>query len=89
MEIEWDVARGGSSDAAGWEEPAEDVAWDIFTDDEADELDTTAEQLEHGRDIQGIPWQDLQFTREHYRTTRLKQYNNYTNLIPQGSTEYK
>ncbi len=34
------------------------------------------------QDIQGIPWDRLQFTRSHYRDTRLRQYRNYTNLLP-------
>ncbi|XP_057818308.1 uncharacterized WD repeat-containing protein C2A9.03 [Cryptomeria japonica] len=42
--------------------------------------DTTAMQARNGRDIQGIPWERLQFTREKYRETRLKQYKNYENL---------
>jgi hypothetical protein len=83
-----DLERGDASDVPSLEDP-DDVSWEMFTDDETDELDTTAEQLAHGKDIQGIPWQELQFTRAHYRVTRIKQYSNYTNLIPQGSTEYK
>jgi hypothetical protein len=67
----------------------DEISWDTFSEDEADEQDTTAEQYALGKDLQGIPWQNLQFTREHYRTTRIKQYNNYTNVIPQGSTEYR
>ncbi len=43
---------------------------DSWTEDEDEEIDTTAEQLQRGRDIQGIPWDRLQFTREHYRETR-------------------
>lgn len=43
-------------------------------------FDTTAMQARHGKDIQGIPWERLHFTREKYRQTRLKQYKNYKNL---------
>lgn len=43
--------------------------------------DTTAVQARQGKDIQGIPWDRLQFTREKYRETRLQQYKNYENLL--------
>jgi hypothetical protein len=43
--------------------------------------DTTAAQARRGKDIQGIPWDRLQFTREKYRETRLQQYKNYVNLL--------
>eukprot|EP01018_Ginkgo_biloba_P032363 Gb_29305 [translate_table: standard] len=42
--------------------------------------DTTAMQARRGKDIQGIPWERLHFTRERYRETRLQQYKNYENL---------
>lgn len=54
------------------------------SDDESDVLDqatdTSAAQAERGKDIQGIPWEHLHFTRERYRETRLQQYKNYENL---------
>lgn len=34
------------------------------------------------QDIQGIPWERLQFNRSAYRNTRLQQYRNYTNVLP-------
>lgn len=43
--------------------------------------DTTAAQARRGKDIQGIPWDRLQFTREKNRETRLQQYKNYVNLL--------
>lgn len=43
-------------------------------------LDTSAVEARNGKDIQGIPWERLNFTREKYRETRLKQYKNYENL---------
>jgi hypothetical protein len=43
--------------------------------------DTTTAQASRGKDIQGIPWDRLQFTREKYRETRLQQYKNYENLL--------
>ena len=42
--------------------------------------DTTAVQARGEKDIQGIPWDRLNFTREKYRETRLQQYKNYENL---------
>ena len=42
--------------------------------------EVTAAEVLRGRDIQGIPWQLLQTTRERYRQTRLRQYQNYENL---------
>jgi hypothetical protein len=35
------------------------------------------------QDLQGIPWERLHFTRAEYRETRLAQYRNYTNLLPE------
>lgn len=42
--------------------------------------DTSARQVARGRDIQGIPWDRLQWTRDKYRALRLQQYKNYQNL---------
>ncbi|KAL0546186.1 hypothetical protein IC582_016092 [Cucumis melo] len=42
--------------------------------------DTSALDARNGKDIQGIPWERLHFTREKCRETRLKQYKNYENL---------
>jgi WD40 repeat protein len=42
--------------------------------------DTTAAEARRGKDIQGIPWTMLQFTRDKYREQRLLQYKNYENL---------
>ncbi|KAG7024635.1 SPBC2A9.03 [Cucurbita argyrosperma subsp. argyrosperma] len=42
--------------------------------------DTSALEARNGKDIQGIPWERLHFTREKCRETRLKQYKNYENL---------
>ena len=44
--------------------------------------DTSAFEARNGKDIQGIPWERLNFTRDKYRETRLKQYKNYENLSP-------
>ena len=42
--------------------------------------DTSAAQARAGRDVQGIPWDRLQFTREKYRAKRVAEYKNYANL---------
>ncbi|KAG2437296.1 hypothetical protein HXX76_005954 [Chlamydomonas incerta] len=61
------------------------VSADHWSEDEDEEPDTTAEQFYapvNPKDIQGIPWERLQFNRSTYRDTRLRQYRNYTNLLP-------
>lgn len=42
--------------------------------------DTTAAEARRGKDIQGIPWDRLDVTRDGYRRTRLQQYKNYENV---------
>ena len=42
--------------------------------------DTSALEVKKGKDVQGIPWERLNFTREEYRESRLKQYKNYESL---------
>ncbi|KAF8377287.1 hypothetical protein HHK36_030662 [Tetracentron sinense] len=42
--------------------------------------DTSALEARNGKDIQGIPWERLNYTRDKYRETRLKEYKNYENL---------
>ncbi|KAJ0035008.1 hypothetical protein Pint_25635 [Pistacia integerrima] len=46
--------------------------------------DTSAAQARRGKDIQGIPWESLNITRESYRLTRLQQYKNYENVPLSG-----
>ncbi|XP_058093632.1 uncharacterized WD repeat-containing protein C2A9.03-like isoform X2 [Magnolia sinica] len=57
-------------------------------DDEYDILtrvtDTSSAQARRGKDIQGIPWDRLNITRETYRQTRLEQYKNYENVPLSG-----
>eukprot|EP01018_Ginkgo_biloba_P038287 Gb_08534 [translate_table: standard] len=57
---------------------------DSESDDDFDAInkvtDTTAAQARRGKDIQGIHWDRLNFTRAKYRETRLQQYKNYENL---------
>lgn len=42
--------------------------------------DTSALEARNGKDIQGIPWERLTFTRDKCRETRLQHYKNYENL---------
>ncbi|KAF9600605.1 hypothetical protein IFM89_011134 [Coptis chinensis] len=46
--------------------------------------DTSATQARRGKDIQGIPWERLNITREKYRQTRIEQYKNYENVPSSG-----
>ena len=46
--------------------------------------DTSSAQARAGKDIQGIPWERLNITRESYRRTRLEQYRNYENIPLSG-----
>ncbi|KAB2623048.1 WD repeat-containing protein-like [Pyrus ussuriensis x Pyrus communis] len=46
--------------------------------------DTSSAQARRGKDIQGIPWDRLNITREKYRLTRLEQYRNYENIPLSG-----
>nr|ACF22727.1 WD-40 repeat family [Brachypodium distachyon] len=42
--------------------------------------DTSAVEYRQGKDMQGIPWERLNYTRDQYRQMRLKQYKNYESL---------
>ncbi|XVF64753.1 hypothetical protein PTKIN_Ptkin09bG0192200 [Pterospermum kingtungense] len=80
-------------DLFGEPEPQRDAAeFDSFDSDFEDDFestkpktDTSAVEARNGKDIQGIPWERLNFTRDKYRETRLRQYKNYENLS--GSRE--
>jgi hypothetical protein len=58
-----------------------DTASDVENEVVSKVSDTTALQTRDGKDIQGIPWDQLQITREKYRETRLQQYKNFENLL--------
>lgn len=51
--------------------------------------DTSAVQARRGKDIQGIPWERLNISREKYRLTRLEQYKNYENIPASGENTDK
>ncbi|TVU46793.1 hypothetical protein EJB05_06356, partial [Eragrostis curvula] len=42
--------------------------------------DTSASDYKEGKDMQGIPWERLNYNRDQYRDMRLKQYKNYESL---------
>lgn len=71
-DLEDEYPNGGRGDA------------DSESDDDYEAItrptDTSAAEARRGKDIQGIPWDRLNFTREKYRETRLEQYKNYENL---------
>lgn len=46
--------------------------------------DTSSAQARKGKDIQGIPWERLNITRDKYRLTRLEHYKNYENIPLSG-----
>lgn len=37
-------------------------------------------EYRNGKDMQGIPWERLKYSRDQYRKMRLKHYKNYENL---------
>ena len=41
---------------------------------------TSALDYKEGKDMQGIPWERLNYTRDQYRQMRLKEYKSYKNL---------
>lgn len=42
--------------------------------------DTSAFEARNGKDIQGIPWERMNFSRDRYRDSRLKLYKNYESV---------
>ncbi|OAY64643.1 uncharacterized WD repeat-containing protein C2A9.03-like [Ananas comosus] len=46
--------------------------------------DTSAAEARKGKDIQGIPWETLQISRQSYRQTRIELYKNYENVLSSG-----
>ncbi|XP_076915494.1 uncharacterized protein LOC143574863 [Bidens hawaiensis] len=76
---------------------AEDGYRSDFVDDVNEEenenqnlvTDTTSAQARRGKDIQGIPWNRLNVTREQHRRARLKHYRNYVNIQYAVDNRYK
>ncbi|KAG5555638.1 hypothetical protein RHGRI_006329 [Rhododendron griersonianum] len=50
---------------------------------------TSPAQARKGKDIQEIPWEWLNITREKYRQTRLEQYKNYEDIPQSGARSEK
>jgi hypothetical protein len=46
--------------------------------------DISAAEARAGKDMQGIPWERLNITRQDYRKARLEQYKNYENFPQSG-----
>ncbi|XVF39492.1 hypothetical protein PTKIN_Ptkin01aG0038800 [Pterospermum kingtungense] len=86
----YDVSDFEDDDSFAEPEPQRETA-DFDSDFEDDfesnkpKTDTSAMEARNGKDIQGIPWERLNFTRDRYREARLRQYKNYENLS--GSRE--
>ncbi|KAK8971467.1 Guanine nucleotide-binding protein subunit beta [Platanthera guangdongensis] len=57
-------------------------------DDAHEKTDTSAVAYRNGKDIQGIPWERLNHSREKYREMRLKHYKNYENF-PRSKNEHR
>ncbi|KAH0920358.1 hypothetical protein HID58_028018, partial [Brassica napus] len=49
--------------------------------DPTQEGDTSALEARNGKDIQGIPWERLNYSRDQYRYKRLQQYKNFESLF--------
>ncbi|KAG4906901.1 hypothetical protein JHK85_056398 [Glycine max] len=47
-------------------------------------IDTSIAQARNGKDIQGIPWEMLNISRERYKLTRLEQYRNFEDILTSG-----
>ncbi|GAV59274.1 WD40 domain-containing protein [Cephalotus follicularis] len=77
-----DISFGHYEHEISGDKELESVDSDIEDDFETSKAktDTSALEARNGKDIQGIPWERLNFTRDKYRETRLKQYKNYENL---------
>ncbi|KAL1310048.1 hypothetical protein HN51_052726 [Arachis hypogaea] len=61
-------------------DPLDDSDLDESFQTSNSKTDTSASEARKGKDIQGIPWEKLNYSRQKYRETRLKQYKNYENL---------
>ncbi|RZC47377.1 hypothetical protein C5167_040318 [Papaver somniferum] len=81
------VVNGMDDDLYDYDRVA-NVEEETEMDDDADSFnkatDTTANQARKGKDIQGIPWERLNITRDKYRKTRIEQYKNYENIPSSG-----
>ncbi|CAL5005511.1 unnamed protein product [Urochloa decumbens] len=66
-----------------------------YEDDESDQSTikategTTAMDVKKGKDMQGIPWERMNTTRDRYREARMQQYANFENIPNSGKTAEK
>ncbi|KAL7177043.1 hypothetical protein ACSBR2_030384 [Camellia fascicularis] len=72
--VDGEYYGGGDGEEMGFDD------YDVLTK----VTDTSSAQARKGKDIQGIPWDRLNITRESYRLTRLEQYRNYENIPLSG-----
>ncbi|RWR93009.1 hypothetical protein CKAN_02223900 [Cinnamomum micranthum f. kanehirae] len=76
---EWEDYPFGEENQQGMNTSDSDCE-DDDTDMIKQKTDTSALEARNGKDIQGIPWERLTFTRDKCRETRLQHYKNYENL---------
>ncbi|MED6219039.1 hypothetical protein PIB30_032169 [Stylosanthes scabra] len=79
-DFEDDVAFTNASNGTSDSDHMDDSDLDDTFQTSNSKTDTSALEARKGKDIQGIPWEKLNYSREKYRETRLKQYKNYENL---------
>ncbi|KAJ1699584.1 hypothetical protein LUZ63_008096 [Rhynchospora breviuscula] len=61
---------------------------DYFDNPERQQNDTSATEYRNGKDIQGIPWERFNYSRDDFRTMRLNRYQNFESLsIPRDGLE--
>lgn len=80
VEFEEDNDAFADNQPRGSLEMEEDSDFEDDFDSSKEKTDTSALEARNGKDIQGIPWERLNFTRDKYREARLKQYKNYESL---------
>ncbi|KAF2920300.1 hypothetical protein DAI22_08g199500 [Oryza sativa Japonica Group] len=89
------MSRRSGYRAAEQEDRQVDLMGDSdFDDDEygqpiESKEDTSAVDVKKGKDIQGIPWDNLSFSRDRYRKTRMVQYANFENVPNSGKNSEK
>ncbi|XP_071690240.1 uncharacterized WD repeat-containing protein C2A9.03-like isoform X2 [Rutidosis leptorrhynchoides] len=83
-QVDYMEEEGDMSDFADDVDGEENVGEDQNQDEYDMVTDTSSDQARDGKDIQGIPWDRLNITRESYRRTRLEQYRNYENIPLSG-----
>eukprot|EP00253_Pinus_taeda_P028249 PITA_28249 len=64
----------------------EDTEAEIDVEEDDDEDDTSAAEVKRGEDIQGLPWQMTNMTRQEYRDIRMKEYENMRD-VPQSQLD--